>query len=257
MPAYRIPFGLVLLSLAPLPLASEASADNSCINCHKNPAYFAQYPKLHEYYQQWTASPHKEAGVTCDDCHGGDASAEEIENAHMGVLHMNDRQSALHYQRQPDTCGQCHRDKQRQFVQSKHFTALVAERTAPTCSTCHPAMSRRPELRNIVLNACRTCHAEGNADNLPLIADDAEHIFNQLNIASGLLGWTRIHFESQDWPNGSQDRVENLEARYEAIVDHVHQFDLQQTADEAADILGALREIFEEARSARERQDQG
>ena len=88
MPTYRIPFGLVLLGLAPLVLPGEASADNSCIDCHKNPAFFAQYPKLHEYYQQWIASPHKEAGVTCDDCHGGDALSAEIEDAHKGVLHM-------------------------------------------------------------------------------------------------------------------------------------------------------------------------
>jgi hypothetical protein len=168
---------------------------------------------------------------------------------------MSDQHSTLHYQRQLETCGQCHREKRQQFVQSKHYEALAAERTAPTCSTCHPAMSRRPELRSIVLHACRTCHAEGNADGLPLIADDAERIFNQLNIASGLLGWTRIHFELQDWPDGSKDRVEQLEAQYQSMVDQVHQFHLQKTSEEAVEILATLRGIFEDARRARDRQD--
>ena len=255
MSAIRIALGIVLLSLASPSVANETSISNGCIECHRDSTFFAQYPKLHEYYQQWITSPHQEAGVTSDNCHGGDPSAKSIEQAHAGVLHMSNKQSALHYQRQLETCGQCHREKRRLFVQSKHYQALAAERTAPTCSICHPAMSRRPELRTIVLNACRTCHVEGNVDGLPLIADDAERIFNQLNIASGLLGWTRIHFESQGWPNGSKDRVEQLEAQYLSIVDQVHRFDLQQTSDEAVDILATLGEIFEEARRARDRQN--
>ena len=255
MPAIPIALGIVFLSLTPLSAAAEASSGNSCIDCHRDAAFFAQYPKLHDYFQQWTASPHKEAGVTCDDCHGGEPSSDSLKEAHAGVLHMNDRQSTLHYLQQPDTCGQCHREKRRQFVQSKHYRALATERTAPTCSTCHPAMSRRPELRNIVLNACRSCHVEGNDEGLPLIADEAERIFHQLNMAGGLLGWTRIHFESQDWPNGSDDRVLQLEAQYQSIVDQVHHFDLQQTADEAVQILGELSEIFEQARRAGDQQE--
>jgi len=165
---------------------------------------------------------------------------------------MNDEDSTLHYQQQPNTCGQCHRDKKRQFQQSKHYKALMDQRAAPTCTTCHPAMSSRPELRSMVLNACRNCHGEGNSENLPLIAAQAEHVFNQLNIVSGLLGWTRIHFESHDWPDDSEDRVANLDNRYNEIVAKVHQFDLQQTEDATIAMLGDLREIFKEARRVHE-----
>ena len=252
----RFTLGFVLIFLSSVFSVSTQSAENGCISCHQQSDFYAQYPKLHEYYQQYLVSPHNQADVTCDDCHGGNASTNSAQQAHVGVLPMSDNNSTVHYQKQPDTCGQCHRDKRRQFVQSKHYAALMDQRAAPTCTTCHPAMSRRPELRSIVLNACRNCHGEGNSENLPLIADQAESVFNQLNIAGGLLGWTRIHFESHDWPDDSKERVRDLEKRYQTIVNKVHQFNLEQTESETAEILGALREVFDKARRAHEQQSE-
>ena len=250
----RFKLGLVLIPLSLLFSIGSVAIENSCISCHQQSGFYAQYPKLHEYYQQYLASPHKQAGVTCNECHGGNASASSAEKAHFGVLPMSDINSTVHYQKQPETCGQCHRDKRRQFVQSKHYTALMDQRAAPTCTTCHPAMSRRPELRNIVLNACRNCHGEGNSENLPLIADQAENVFKQLNIAGGLLGWTRIHYESHEWPDDSEERVRKLEKRYQSIVNKVHQFDLQQTEESTTEILVELKETFDAARRVYEQQ---
>jgi len=250
----RFTLGFVLIFLSPVFSVSTQSAENGCISCHQQSDFYAQYPKLHEYYQQYLESPHKQAGVTCDDCHGGNASANSAQQAHDGVLPMSDDNSTVHYQQQPETCGQCHQDKRRQFVQSKHYAALMDRRAAPTCTTCHPAMSRRPELRNIVLNACRNCHGEGNSENLPLIADQAESVFRQLNIAGGLLGWTRIHFESHEWPDDSKQHVRDLDKRHGEIITRVHQFDLQQTETATIGLLADLRNIFEEARSSQEQQ---
>lgn len=225
-------------------------AENECINCHENPAFYSEYPKLHNYFQQWLGSPHQQAGVACDDCHSGDPDESSVAGAHAGVLPMNATDSTLHYLRQPDTCGQCHRSNRNQFVQSKHFTALMGQRAAPTCTTCHPAMSRRPELRSIVLNACRNCHGEGNSENLPLIADQAERVFQQLNIAGGLLGWTRIHYETLGWPDQSMELVTDLEQRHELIIDGVHQFNIGETEADVAHLLGDLREMFDAAYQA-------
>ena len=248
----RFTFRFILISLSAALSVSAQSAENGCIGCHQQSDFYAQYPKLHEYYQQYLVSPHKQAGVTCDDCHGGNASADSADKGHVGVLPMSDENSTVHYQKQPDTCGQCHKDKRAQFIQSKHYAALMGQRAAPTCTTCHPAMSRRPEYRLIVLNACRNCHGEGNSENLPLIADQAENVFNQLNIAGGFLGWTRIHYESHGWPEGSQQRVHDLDKRYRTILNQVHQFDLQQTEDATTEILVDLRETFEAAQRAYE-----
>jgi hypothetical protein len=243
-------FAIILIaSILPLSAAAELT-ENSCIECHKDSSFFAQYPKLHEYFQQWLASPHRQAGITCDACHGGNAAAAAMGKAHKGLFPMSDPRSLLHYQNQPETCGQCHRDKKRQFVRSKHFAALMDQRAAPTCTTCHPAMSQRPELRMIVLNACRNCHGEGNSEDLPLITARAEHMFSQLNIVSGLLGWAHIHYESHGWPGNSEQRVASLDKRYNSIVNRVHRFDLQYTEDETASILGELRDIFDEERNA-------
>ena len=248
----RFALGSALLLSSLVFSASAQAAENGCIGCHQQSDFFAQYPKLYKYYQQYQVSPHQKAGVTCDNCHGGNASASSANSAHVGVLPMNDKRSALHYQKQPGTCGQCHSDKREQFVQSKHYAALMDQRAAPTCSTCHPAMSRRPELRSIVLNACRNCHGEGNSEGLPLIADQAESVFSQLNIAGGLLGWTRIHYESHDWPEGSRKLVQELESTHGEILNLVHQFDLQQTEGAVIDLLGKLREIFDQVRLASE-----
>jgi hypothetical protein len=250
----RFVFCLVLLLSFLVISVGARSAENGCISCHQQSDFYAQYPKLNEYYQQFLKSPHKLAGVTCDDCHGGNARASSAKKAHVGVLPMSDKDSTVHYQKQPETCGQCHADKRRQFIKSKHYAALMDQRAAPTCTTCHPAMSRRPELRKIVLHACRNCHGVGNSENLPLIADQAESVFSQLNIAGGLLGWTRIHYESHGWPLGSRERVSELDARYNMIVNKVHQFDLDETEDVTVEILSELREIFREVQRAHEQQ---
>jgi hypothetical protein len=245
-------FGFILISLSVALSVSARSAENGCISCHQQSEFYAQYPKLHEYYQQYLVSPHKQAGVTCDDCHGGNAGTDSEKQAHVGVFPMSDKDSTVHYQKQPETCGECHNDKRVQFIQSKHYAALMDQRAAPTCTTCHPAMSRRPEYRLIVLNACRNCHGEGNSENLPLIADRAENVFNQLNIAGGFLGWTRIHYESHGWPDDSEQRVRNLDKRYSTILNQVHQFDLQRTEDSTVAILVELRETFDAAQRAYE-----
>ena len=224
------------------------AAGNECIACHRNPDFFAQYPKLNEYYQEWRDSPHARAEVTCDNCHGGRPRATSASKAHSGVLSMSDTKSTLHFQRQPKTCGRCHSDVREEFVQSKHYAALSGQRAAPTCTTCHPAMSQRPDFRLIVLNACRNCHGEGNSEDLPLVTADAESLFHQLNIVEGLLGWTRIHYESRGWPGDSRSRVADIEARYQKTLNWVHQFHLQETVAETEVILGELREFFETAR---------
>ena len=77
----RFTFGLILISLSMTLSVSTQSAENSCVSCHQQTDFYAKYPKLHEYYEQYLVSPHKQAGVTCDNCHGGNASAASPEKA--------------------------------------------------------------------------------------------------------------------------------------------------------------------------------
>lgn len=238
---------LALTTCVLFPVSGHA-ADNQCITCHQDPDFFVEYPKLHEYYQQWLDSPHEQSMVTCDDCHGGNTDATSANDAHSAVLPMSDRASSLHFSNQPDTCGQCHSDIRSQFVQSKHYDELSGQRAAPTCTTCHPAMSRRPDYRLIVLNACRNCHGPGNSEELPLVTEQAQNLFHQLNVAEGLLGWTRIHYESREWPEDSREQMRSLDERYQEILERVHQFDLEQTGLATQQMLDELTAVFDEAR---------
>lgn len=246
----------VALTYCLLFAAAGLAADNQCIECHANPDYFVENPKLYKYYQLWQGSPHERSAVTCDDCHGGKPEKASMTRAHVGVSPVSDPRSTLHFRNQPKTCGQCHHKVQSQFIRSKHYAELSGQRTAPTCTTCHSAMSHRPEFHLIVLNACRNCHGEGNSENLPLITPQAENLFHQLNILEGLLGWTRIHYETVGWPDASRERMQDLDARHDEILNWVHQFDLQATEAATRELLAELREIFDEARRVFEEREQ-
>ncbi len=228
---------------------AAAAVGNGCIDCHSNEDFYARLPRLYHYYHDWIESPHSQAGVTCDDCHGGDPDAQTIERAHEGIFPVNNSRSSLYFSRQPATCGACHTDKQAEFERSKHYQALKSESTAaPTCTTCHPAMNKRPTYQSIVLNACTTCHQAGNRQELPLIVDDAEDLLRQINVAKGLIGWAKLHFSSHDWPGDSREQLRDLERRYEQIVDQVHRFDLEASDAATLELLTELRQLFDAER---------
>ena len=246
--SYVVPILITLLWVRPL-----VGEENGCIDCHKSEDFYARQPKLHRYYQDWVNSLHSQVGVTCDDCHGGDASATGAEQAHVGVFPVNDPRSLLHFTRQPETCGSCHQDKQTQFEESKHFGALMAQAgSAPTCTTCHPAMNKRPSYQNIVLNACRSCHAPGNRQGLPAVVEEAETLLRHVNMAEGMLGWTSLHYAAQQWPGDSRKRVISLEKHYQDIVSRIHRFDLAASEQAAIDLLEELRAIFDAEKRAKQ-----
>lgn len=251
-PAGMLPAAWLLAVGAFATPAMAWGAANSCITCHSSTSFFAKNSRLDAYYKQWTESTHAQSGVKCHSCHGGNPAAAEAAAAHQGVLPVSNSGSRLYFRNQPATCGKCHPDKLGQFRRSKHFAALQGDRPAPTCTTCHPAMSNRPSYKQIVLNACRNCHAVGNAAGLPDIADQAERSFHQLNVASGLMGWSAVHFDAQGWPGHTRATIAALQADYDGAVNRVHRFDLDQTESEAAEILARLQGVFDEARKQAE-----
>ncbi len=247
----RDTFLRALAILAVLACVSAPASGNGCIDCHKDENFYARNPKLYRYYQDWLKSPHNQAGVTCDGCHGGNPAATTVETGHQGMFPMSDSRSMLYFSRQPDTCGDCHTEKKKAFEQSKHFKALQsATDTAPTCTTCHPAMNSRPAYQTIVLNACTTCHHEGNRQGLPDIVNEAEGLLRNINVAQGMLGWAKLHFASLEWPGDSSEHIGNLENRYAIIVDQVHRFDLQQSDKETMELLAELKQMFDAERRA-------
>ena len=86
-----------------------ASVENSCEACHKDQRFFVENKKLYNYYQDWLGSPHKQAGLSCHECHGGDSTTVIKADAHRDVYPPSDPRSRVHYRNQVATCGdECH-----------------------------------------------------------------------------------------------------------------------------------------------------
>lgn len=234
-------------------VAADAQSDG-CAACHSDSAFFVKNRKLHNYYQDWLKSPHATSGLSCSNCHGGDPSAADFDTAHAEVRHLNDPASTLYYKNQPGTCGACHGEKVEQFQHSKHYKALVSDTLAPTCTTCHRAMNRRPDFRDIVEDACQTCHNEENADRVPPVADKASEYLQRLNIAKGYLGWTSSYYESHGWPENTKTEIAVISAKYDEAVTRVHHFDLAAMDESSNEIFVELKLMFQKA--WQERQDQ-
>lgn len=226
---------------------SGAAAANGCIDCHSNPDFYVQDKKLYTYYQDYLASPHRAAGLTCDFCHGGNPAAADMETAHQTILRITDPASRLYYKNLPETCGFCHSDKLAQFKQSRHFDALMHDRSAPSCTTCHSAMRPRPHYRDIVKQSCRTCHFDQNPRNLPLVADRADEFLHRLSIAKAYLAWMTTFYKEQGWPLNSQQDIDNITRKYNEAVTRVHRFNLVAMDESSAEILTQLEEAFRKA----------
>jgi formate-dependent nitrite reductase cytochrome c552 subunit len=232
------------LAITGLGIPQSASA-NGCITCHSNSDFFVEDRKLYTYYQDYIKSPHSDAGLTCDYCHGGDPEAETMESAHEMIPQLTDPQNKLYFKTLPETCGTCHSDKLQQFKESKHYKALMSDSMAPSCTTCHGAMNPRPDYRDIVDDSCRNCHNQTNAPKIPLVADRADEYLYRLSIAKVYLGWTTDYYESKEWPGDTEKQIADIAREYEKAVARVHSFDLGKMDKSSDDILTKLTEIFE------------
>ena len=132
----------VLSLLVPTRSASQENLarfkDNNCIGCHSR----LSSPKaMSDRYADWHLSAHKESGIGCEKCHGGDPSVRDEKSAHKGVLPPSNAGSRLHQQNLPETCGTCHKEVTSSFVESTHYQKLKDSRLGPSCTTCHAHMA--------------------------------------------------------------------------------------------------------------------
>ncbi len=163
------------------------ASENSCIDCHKTLSPFIEVQKqfnqiriqhlerdvtcsleCHEdkvrqlataNYHQWSESVHALKGITCEVCHGGDASQATKEKAHQGIKKPTDPESPVYYTNVPKTCGNCHPNEKTNFENSKHYQKLEALKTAPTCTTCHAPHTFKVLNPEEFRNFCGNCHS--------------------------------------------------------------------------------------------------
>jgi hypothetical protein len=242
---------LTVAALAGLALVVPASGlPAGCEDCHGDRALLVRDRKLYDYYQDWLTSPHKQAGISCEQCHGGDPSAREKDAAHAGRVPVIDPRSTVFYRSQPQTCGQCHQEVSKQFTGSRHCSKVLSDELAPTCTTCHRAMNKKPYYRDILREGCQHCHGTGQGQRPVEVIDQAAEILHRLNIARGFLGWTKVHFEREGWPGDSKQTVEALRREYHAVLARIHSLELLPADQASVELLAALKKIFNEHRAS-------
>ena len=131
---------VVLPTMIPHP--TTTSGQNSCATCHTNLG-----GKLAQSVQDWNNSIHSQRGVSCTDCHGGDASAADEATAHSTDANFVGTPKTVDI---PALCASCHSnvelmrqydlptDQWAKYQQSVHGTALAkGDTNVATCFVCH------------------------------------------------------------------------------------------------------------------------
>ena len=173
-----------MLVLVAWPVGAQAPARpqvDSCSACHSDSKFFVQNKKLYDYFQSWKDSIHKQEGVTCADCHGGNPKAKTKEAAHGNeALRSSDASSPINYRNIPATCAKCHRKIYEEYRESEHFKHLKAaaqDEQGPNCVTCHGSLNTTVLTVANVRKTCQQCHNK-ETDNSPEIPAQAEEVLN-------------------------------------------------------------------------------
>jgi formate dehydrogenase gamma subunit len=166
------------------PVAKKNLPD-TCAACHSNQQFLSRHkiPFAHpvELYRQSVhgraVADGDGAAATCSDCHGS-----------HGIFPPKDVRSKTNHWNIPSTCGQCHSDISKVYLESVHGQAMKAGvSAAPVCSDCHGEhLILGPKDQGSLVNAgrvsmatCGRCHSDERlalrynlpADRVPSYAD--------------------------------------------------------------------------------------
>jgi hypothetical protein len=218
----------------------NAFKDNSCVMCHSRQS---SATAVSNRYLDWHMSAHKTSTVSCDKCHGGNATAKGKDDAHKGVLPPSDTASTLHQLRIADTCGACHKEAVAGFTQSVHQQKLKSAGLGPSCSTCHAHMgSAVVNFPSETSALCAQCHDAQNGPlaRRPEIPTRAGQVMEALERADGIVIWADRLIE--DAPDRKVDvtaakaEMKVVKATLLEAKMHWHTFEMdaaQKKADEA------------------------
>jgi hypothetical protein len=222
--------------------AQEAKPDyknNNCVSCHSG---LLDPLRLGNRYLEWQFSRHRDKGVSCEKCHGGDPSATDKQKAHAGVSPAFDQRSRLHWKNQPQTCGACHQNVASAFVESAHYKRLNGIGLGPSCNTCHAHMAKQAPYSPVeTAKLCSRCHNSINSlKPSPEIPARANEAMMALQRADYVIRWARLLLENGRGMNLSLDEEANEFTAAEDMLREArvkwHTFDLdtvRKQADEA------------------------
>ncbi len=151
-----------------------AEEENVCIACHLDSEDIYK-----EVAVDWQKSVHAEAGVECQDCHGGDSKDyDEAMEETSGFMGKPEKSEI------PKLCSNCHADSAKmrnynlpseqfeKYSRSLHGKKLMNEKNenAPSCIDCHGkhailrvADPNSTANRKNIVKTCTGCHADSTA----------------------------------------------------------------------------------------------
>ncbi|MGZ3538918.1 MAG: multiheme c-type cytochrome, partial [Thermodesulfobacteriota bacterium] len=127
----RTLFRITLIMAIGLAFVSVVSAQ-VCVECHKKIT-----PNI---VSDWQLSKHSQNKIDCSECHGDQHnSAQDVAKAKIPS---------------PDTCGNCHEARVKQFKAGKHAAAWAAMKAMPT-------IHWQPIALTEGMKGCGGCHMIG------------------------------------------------------------------------------------------------
>jgi Cytochrome c554 and c-prime len=162
-----------------------------CAACH-----FANYLSVPgaSHLSEWAQSAHARAGVGCESCHGGNPNTVVPGEAHAGVIDPKLPASPVAAANLPATCGKCHETEAAAFRRGPHAALLARGGAgAPTCSTCHGAMTARVPSPAALEARCAACHGVASPGasypgRVRTLVENLDRIQTDLAQADWLLG---------------------------------------------------------------------
>jgi formate dehydrogenase gamma subunit len=153
-------------STEPTSKVAKKNLPDTCAACHSNPGFLSRHdiPFAHpvELYRQsvhgQAVANGNENAATCSDCHGSHA-----------IFPARDSRSKINHWNIPATCGQCHTEIAKTYLESVHGQAMKASVSdAPVCTDCHGEhLILGPKQPGSLVNAarlstvtCGRCHSE-------------------------------------------------------------------------------------------------
>ncbi len=166
-------------------MVAKKNLPDTCASCHSNQQFLSRHkiPFAHpvELYRQSVhgraVASGDGAAATCSDCHGS-----------HGILPAQDARSTINHANLPSTCGTCHTEIAKTYLESVHGQAMKAGETgAPVCTDCHGEhLILAPKEPGSLVNAsrvsmatCGRCHSDERlalrynlaSDRVPSYAD--------------------------------------------------------------------------------------
>lgn len=223
------------------PAKAPAKQANECVACHD----VEHLPiTLGHSMSEWRASEHARSGVTCEDCHGGDASIKDVTKAHVGVLPSSDKASKVSPANLAATCGSCHEKQYDAYKTTVHAKPTKDDAETANCVTCHGSMATSYPALQEMNSRCSDCHerrVEARAALSWLVSAKKE-----------LLRARRSVDEAKsvvpEWSNDAVARFHSMEKDLEAIEIKWHQFNMEDSIHESRNLLGLAKLLGEEAR---------